>query len=52
MGIGKLGNITRYNLDILGDYQFEHCEFDEMGHFVGKCGQHAKTADFRCQLAP
>ena len=44
--------VTRGNLDIVGHYQFEHCEFNEPGHFAGKGGQNTETADFPSQLAP
>jgi len=44
--------VTKGNLDILGQYQFESCEFNQQGHFVGKSGQHGQTADFSTQLAP
>ena len=52
MGIEKQVKSTRFHLDILGHNQFEHGEFNEVGHFSSKSQQHAETADFPSQLAP
>ena len=52
MGIGKKVKVVRGSLDILGHYQFEHGEFERIGHFLRKSEEHAQTADFSTQLAP
>ena len=52
MGIEKRVKVTIGHLDILGQCQFEHDEFEKVGNFLDKAGQHDQTADFSTQLAP
>ena len=52
MGIGKYVKGTRGNLDILRHYQFDHGEFEKIGHSLRKSEEDGQTADFSTQLAP